>query len=348
MPPSCPRRLAGAAPETYLQVPPGLDLLRMTARRVTDSLGEGRNLRASRLVHFLTHNGFSYKLDPFVPVQGKDPVEHFLETARATAPSSPPRSRSSAAPAASRQRRDRVPAPRPRGGRLLPRAQLRRPRLGRGLVRPRARLARLRRHARRDPDLPSTPEGAPVASVEDKKKEDKGRPSGGTTSSPTSTDATQSLALGEGLRKVARIGAAAGSRFPLTAPACSSACRRLAIAYPSCPAAEERLRQSSRASASRPPSTSTATSSGRCRSRAPEASRAHGARVRRAGPRRDPGRRHRLHHGEVLRGALPRDAAAAGRAPPHRRDPRAADLGRTRSAYGPTCTSRRGRPSATP
>jgi len=70
----------GPPPERYLKVPPGLDLLRMTARRVTDSLGDGRNLRAGRLVHYLTHNGFSYKLDPFVPVQGKDPVEHFLET----------------------------------------------------------------------------------------------------------------------------------------------------------------------------------------------------------------------------------------------------------------------------
>jgi transglutaminase-like putative cysteine protease len=76
--PSTPPK--GEVPARYLQVPPGLDLLRMTARRVTDSLGEGRNLRAGRLVHYLTHNGFSYKLDPFVPVVGKDPVEHFLET----------------------------------------------------------------------------------------------------------------------------------------------------------------------------------------------------------------------------------------------------------------------------
>lgn len=75
--PSTPPK--GTPPERYLKVPPGLDLLRMTARRVTDSLGDGRNLRAGRLVHYLTHNGFSYKLDPFVPVQGKDPVEHFLE-----------------------------------------------------------------------------------------------------------------------------------------------------------------------------------------------------------------------------------------------------------------------------
>ncbi|HEV3028686.1 MAG TPA: DUF3488 and transglutaminase-like domain-containing protein, partial [Planctomycetota bacterium] len=70
----------GTVPERYLQVPAGLDLLRMTAKRVTDSLADGRNLRASRLVHYLTHNGFSYKLDPFVPVQGKDPAEYFLET----------------------------------------------------------------------------------------------------------------------------------------------------------------------------------------------------------------------------------------------------------------------------
>jgi transglutaminase-like putative cysteine protease len=77
LPASPPR---GPAPERYLQLPPGLDLVRMTARRVTDSLGDGRNLRAGRLVHYLTHNGFSYKLDPFVPVQGKDPAEHFLET----------------------------------------------------------------------------------------------------------------------------------------------------------------------------------------------------------------------------------------------------------------------------
>ena len=76
--PTTPPR--GPAPERYLQLPPGLDLVRMTARRVTDGLADGRNVRAGRLVHYLTHNGFSYKLDPFAPVLGRDPAEHFLET----------------------------------------------------------------------------------------------------------------------------------------------------------------------------------------------------------------------------------------------------------------------------
>src|SRR5436190_5270034 len=70
----------GPIPARYLQLPPGLDLVRMTAQRVTDSLADGRSLRAGRAVPYLAHNGFSYKLDPFQPVAGKDPAEHFLET----------------------------------------------------------------------------------------------------------------------------------------------------------------------------------------------------------------------------------------------------------------------------
>jgi transglutaminase-like putative cysteine protease len=73
-----PRGSEGPPPEEYLQLPPGLERVREIARKQTENL-EGRHTRASRLAQYLRRNGFGYKLDPFVPVQGKDPVEHFLE-----------------------------------------------------------------------------------------------------------------------------------------------------------------------------------------------------------------------------------------------------------------------------
>src|SRR5204863_6564071 len=58
--------------------------------------------------------------------------------------------------------------------------------------------------------------------------------------------------------------------------------------------------------------------------RDPQAPGADGARVRRAGAHDDLRRRRGLHHGKVLRDALPGHAPRARRAPPDRRDPRAA------------------------
>ncbi len=74
-----PRPSRGAVPESYLQVPAGLGRLKESARRIVASVSEGRHARVSRLVHHLTHNGFAYRLDPFVAPPGRDPVEHFLE-----------------------------------------------------------------------------------------------------------------------------------------------------------------------------------------------------------------------------------------------------------------------------
>jgi transglutaminase-like putative cysteine protease len=201
LPPTTPQ--VTPAPERYLQMPPGLDLVRMTARRVTDSLGDGRNLRAGRLVHFLTHNGFSYKLDPFVPVQGKDPVEHFLETRSGYCAQF-------ATALALLCRASGVPA------RVATGFQLHDPEEdGSFLVRNSDAHAWVEvwfgaEHGWRVydatpgaiPDQPVTPEGAPVASVEDKKKEDKGPPKRWDHFITDFDPAAQSLALGEGLRKV--------------------------------------------------------------------------------------------------------------------------------------------------
>jgi len=192
----------GTVPERYLQVPPGLDLVRMTARRVTDSLAEGRNLRAGRLVHYLTHNGFSYKLDPFVPVAGKDPAEHFLETRTgycvhfATALALLCRSAG-------------VPA------RIATGFQLHDPdEDGSFLVRNSDAHAWVEvwfgpEHGWRVydatpgaiPDAPATPDGAPVASIEDKKNEKNANKRW--DSFITDFDpATQALALGAGARRI--------------------------------------------------------------------------------------------------------------------------------------------------
>ena len=205
MPPQLPLTPSKApAPERYLQVPPGLDLLRMTARRVTDSLDEGRNLRASRLVHYLTHKGFTYKLDPFVPVQGKDPVEHFLETKTGYCAQF-------ATALALMCRVSGVPA------RVATGFQLHDPEEdGSYLVRNSDAHAWVEvwfgpEHGWRVydatpgaiPDIPTTPDGAPVASIEDKKKEDKGPPKRWDHWITDFDPSTQSLALGQGLRKMA-------------------------------------------------------------------------------------------------------------------------------------------------
>jgi hypothetical protein len=66
------------APERYLQIPPGLEDLRMLARDLGRSSTRGRHSRVTRMVHYLMRNGYAYKLAPFVPTPGRDPVEHFL------------------------------------------------------------------------------------------------------------------------------------------------------------------------------------------------------------------------------------------------------------------------------
>lgn len=194
------------APDRYLQLPPGLDLVRMTARRVTDSLGDGRNLRAGRLVHYLTHNGFSYKLDPFVPVQGKDPAEYFLETRAGYCAHF-------ATALALLCRASGVPA------RVATGFQLHDPEEdGSFLVRNSDAHAWVEvwfgpEHGWRVydatpgaiPDNPSPTEGAPVASIEDKKEKDKGPPKRWDHFITDFDPAAQSLALGEGMRKIAAL-----------------------------------------------------------------------------------------------------------------------------------------------
>ncbi len=65
-------------PERYLQIPPGLERIRDLARRQHGP--EDRiHAKVSGFVRYLMRNGFAYKLDPFVPAGGIDPVEHFLE-----------------------------------------------------------------------------------------------------------------------------------------------------------------------------------------------------------------------------------------------------------------------------
>jgi hypothetical protein len=242
--PATPPR--GPVPERYLQLPPGLDLVRMTARRVTDSLGDGRNLRAGRLVHYLTHNGFSYKLDPFVPVQGKDPAEHFLETRTgycvhfATA-------------LALLCRAAGVPA------RVATGFQLHDPEEdGSFLVRNSDAHAWVEvwfgaEHGWRVydatpgaiPDAATTADGAPVASVEDRKNEknaNKRWDSFVTDFDPS----TQALALGETARRLAA-GALAVSRWvlsPLSAALAAAFAALAALAYALLPRSRKnRLRQ---------------------------------------------------------------------------------------------------------
>jgi transglutaminase-like putative cysteine protease len=67
------------APDVFLQIPPGLERLRDTARRQTERAANQMHAKVAALQHYLLRNGFSYKLGPFVPAAGKDPVEYFLE-----------------------------------------------------------------------------------------------------------------------------------------------------------------------------------------------------------------------------------------------------------------------------
>jgi hypothetical protein len=96
------------------------------------------------------------------------------------------------------------------------------------------------------PDQLVTPEGAPVASVEDKKKEDKGPPKRWDHFITDFDPAAQSLALGEGLRKVAQ-GVAAAIRVvasPLTAALLVALILAAALVYALLPRSRKnRLRQ---------------------------------------------------------------------------------------------------------
>ncbi len=68
-----------AAPERYLQMPPGLETTRALSRDLAQRRGSGTMALVNHFVHFLMRNGFRYQLGPFVPAAGKDPAEHFLE-----------------------------------------------------------------------------------------------------------------------------------------------------------------------------------------------------------------------------------------------------------------------------
>jgi transglutaminase-like putative cysteine protease len=80
MPVEPPARVTkiGGVPPRYLQVPPGLSRVREIARKeAQDYLAI--HAKVAQLEQHLRRNGFAYSLDPFVPAQGKDAVEHFLE-----------------------------------------------------------------------------------------------------------------------------------------------------------------------------------------------------------------------------------------------------------------------------
>jgi transglutaminase-like putative cysteine protease len=80
MPIEPPARVAKipSPPEVYLKVPPGLDRLRELARKETRDYPY-IHAKVAQLEQYLRRNGFTYSLDPFVPAQGKDAVEHFLD-----------------------------------------------------------------------------------------------------------------------------------------------------------------------------------------------------------------------------------------------------------------------------
>jgi hypothetical protein len=65
-------------PPRYLQLPPGLDSLRELARK-QEAREDRLHAKVAGFVRYLMRNGFTYRLGPFVPAEGKDPVEHFLE-----------------------------------------------------------------------------------------------------------------------------------------------------------------------------------------------------------------------------------------------------------------------------
>jgi len=96
------------------------------------------------------------------------------------------------------------------------------------------------------PDTPVPAEGAPVASVEDKKKEDKGPPKRWDHFVTDFDPATQSLAFGEGLKKAAQwVGVAARIVFsPVTAAIVGALALVAGIAYLLLPRSRKnRLRQ---------------------------------------------------------------------------------------------------------
>jgi transglutaminase-like putative cysteine protease len=76
-PPARVTKIEGV-PDVYLKVPPGLDRVRQIARQSTQEY-VAIHAKVAQLEQHLRRNGFSYSLDPFVPSQGKDAVEHFLE-----------------------------------------------------------------------------------------------------------------------------------------------------------------------------------------------------------------------------------------------------------------------------
>lgn len=66
-------------PQKYLDLPPGLRRVRALARRVTRDPNARQHVKVSRLQQYLMRNGFRYSLDPFIPREGMDPVEYFLD-----------------------------------------------------------------------------------------------------------------------------------------------------------------------------------------------------------------------------------------------------------------------------
>jgi hypothetical protein len=96
------------------------------------------------------------------------------------------------------------------------------------------------------PDAPVTPEGAPVASIEDKKKEEGGPPKRWDHFVTDFDPTTQSLALGEGLKKIAGwVGSVARLVFsPVTAGILASLALLAAVVYLLLPLSRKnRLRQ---------------------------------------------------------------------------------------------------------
>ncbi len=67
------------APAQYLRVPAGLERLREIAKKQADKVSGRLHARARIMENYLQRNGFQYKLEPFIPAAGQDPVEHFLE-----------------------------------------------------------------------------------------------------------------------------------------------------------------------------------------------------------------------------------------------------------------------------
>jgi hypothetical protein len=80
--PSTPPRLTRplSPPAGLLRLPPGLEKLRAESKRLSAGLGDTQiDAKVNRFQHFLMRNGFSYKADAFMPAPGVDPVEHFLD-----------------------------------------------------------------------------------------------------------------------------------------------------------------------------------------------------------------------------------------------------------------------------